>query len=123
MRVTPLARSVGLVHDQQWLVFLKKQEALQTCLRALADVSHTPHEWRALGVHPVPIAPTPASTQFHSATDILFPFQPPPPQVPCSFDGQRRSAASVITNQYVTLQRLLQAVPGLSSVLEVTCDV
>jgi tRNA U34 5-carboxymethylaminomethyl modifying enzyme MnmG/GidA len=54
MRLTPLARSVGLVHDDQWNSFLNKKEALQKCLRVLQETCHTPHEWRAMGVcmHP-----------------------------------------------------------------------
>lgn len=112
MRLTPLARSVGLVHDYQWTSFLKKQEARDVCMRALHETCHSPHEWRALGVR--------KGYTFNGFS--VFNLSQLGVQVPCSLDGTRRSAASMVAAQYVSLQTLMSTMQGLKRVLQVTRD-
>ncbi len=54
---------------------------------------------------------------------FLYSFVSAEVQVQCSLDGARRSAASVVTAQYVTLRQLMLSLPTVARVLEVTCDV
>ena len=55
--------------------------------------------------------------------DLVGPDGAACPEVQCSLDGARRSAASVVTAQYVTLRQLMLSLPTVARVLEVTCDV
>ena len=41
-------------------------------------------------------------------------------QVPCSLDGTRRSAASMVAAQYVSLETLMSTLQGVRRVLQVT---
>jgi hypothetical protein len=40
--------------------------------------------------------------------------------VPCSLDGTRRSAASMVAAQYVSLKTLMSTLQGVRRVLQVT---
>ena len=132
MRLTPLARSVGLVHDDQWNSFLNKKEALQKCLRVLQETYHTPHEWRAMGVCMNPSQclysicfGALAITKCRYSSLFIIICLPPHhlPQLPCSFDGTKRSAANMLGAQYVSLKQLMLSMPGLKQELQVTCRV